>query len=50
MMVNCDPRPRVSNITKNNTDHKGDIGSLATASGYATNARPAPAMVSQILF
>lgn len=29
-------------MTKNNIDQNGEIGSLATASGYAMKAKPAP--------
>lgn len=35
-------RPMVNNIRKNNTAHIGEIGRLATASGYATNVNPGP--------
>lgn len=34
--------PMVSNIKKNSTAHNGEMGNLATASGYATNTRPGP--------
>lgn len=32
-IVNCVPRPRVSNMAKNKMDHTGDRGRRATASG-----------------
>ena len=41
-IVNWEPKPSVSNITKNKMDHRGEIGRRATASGYATKAKPAP--------
>ena len=40
--VNWVPRPRVRSIEKNRHDQTGDKGNLATASGYTTNAKPAP--------
>lgn len=44
-IVNCDPTPRVKSMTKNKMDQNGEIGSLATASGYAMKANPAPVQV-----
>jgi hypothetical protein len=32
----------VNNIRKNSTAHIGEMGRLATASGYATNVNPGP--------
>ena len=32
-IVNCVPRPNVSNMAKNKRDHTGERGNLATASG-----------------
>lgn len=40
--VNWVPRPNVSSMKKKSIAQTGDTGSRATASGYATNARPAP--------
>jgi hypothetical protein len=34
--------PIVNNIKKKSTAHKGEIGNLATASGYATKTNPGP--------
>ena len=39
----------VNNIRKNSTAHNGEIGSLDTASGYATNANPGPKQVFKYL-
>jgi hypothetical protein len=36
------PIPNVIIITKNNIDHRGEIGNLVTTSGYTTKAKPAP--------
>ena len=42
MSVNWVPKPRVMSIKKKSMAHTGDIGNFDTASGYATNASPAP--------
>ena len=34
--------PRVINMKKNSIDHNGGPGKFVTASGYTTNAKPAP--------
>jgi hypothetical protein len=34
------PIPNVIIITKNNIDHRGEIGNLVTTSGYTTKAKP----------
>lgn len=39
----------MSNIKKNKNAHNGETGSLATASGYATKAKPAPKQNSSVL-
>lgn len=44
-MVNWEPSPNVSNITKKRMDHSGESGKRATASGYATKANPAPVVM-----
>jgi hypothetical protein len=36
------PNPSVISIKKNRNAQRGDIGRRDTASGYATNASPAP--------
>lgn len=33
----------MKSIKKNRIDHRGEMGSLAKAAGYAMNARPKPA-------
>lgn len=43
MPANCESRPTVRSMKKNKTDHRGEMGSLDRASGYAMNARPNPA-------
>ena len=35
-------RPMVKSIRKKRMAHSGEMGSLATASGYTTNVRPGP--------
>lgn len=43
MLANCESRPTVRSMKKNKMDHRGEMGSLDRASGYAMNARPNPA-------
>lgn len=43
MPVNWESSPTVKSIKKNRTDHRGEMGSLERASGYAMNAKPNPA-------
>lgn len=40
--ANWESKPRVISITKNRIDHRGDMGSLERASGYAMKANPKP--------
>lgn len=39
---NCESKPNMTIIRKNNTDHSGDTGNCRTADGYARKARPGP--------
>lgn len=43
MPVNWESSPTVKSIKKNKMDHRGEMGSLERASGYAMNAKPNPA-------
>lgn len=43
MPVNWESSPTVKSMKKNKVDHRGEIGSLERASGYAMNAKPNPA-------
>lgn len=43
MPVNWESSPTVKSIRKNKMDHRGEMGSLERASGYAMNAKPNPA-------
>lgn len=42
MPVNWESSPTVKSIKKNKMDHRGEMGSLERASGYAMNAKPNP--------
>ena len=41
--ANWESSPTVRSMKKNRMDHRGEMGSLERASGYAMNARPNPA-------
>ena len=44
IMLTALSMPSVINIRKNITDHIGDPGSVAMASGYTINTSPGPAI------